>query len=91
MKDMEHNLIRYLQLLNERPLEFLASNMLNIITDPDVLQDFEQSSGRLLGVVYESHYHIMVVDLVEDNSGRRFAYERILAPNPTGAVVLVPI
>ncbi|HAE52537.1 MAG TPA: hypothetical protein DCG30_04710 [Ruminococcus sp.] len=57
---------RYLQLMKERPKLFLKSDMLNIIADSRSVAEFSEKSGRTMGVVYESPYSLLVVDLVED-------------------------
>lgn len=87
---MEERLKRYLELANTRPEDFCSRGYPRIILDPSDIVAFEQTDGREIGVRYESPYHLLVVDLVEDTDGRRFAYERFLAPCPGGAVVIIP-
>lgn len=92
---------RYLELLAERP-EAFADGMLNIITDEKLVDEFAEKTGKKPGVVYESPYHIMVVDLVCEKGegcdeaknaelGGCFTYERLLPAVPRGAVVAVPV
>lgn len=81
---------RYCALQKERPALFAASDVLRIITDEAAVQAFCRDTGRTVGVVYESRFSMMVVDLVEDSAGNRFAYER-LVPAQTGGVVSVPV
>lgn len=87
---------RYLQLREERPSAFLAGP-LEIITDTKIVDRFAEETGRELGVLYESSYHLLVVDLVRQSSPeergpeRYFAYERLLPAVERGAVVSVPM
>lgn len=88
----QHNLAwtRYVQLMAERPALFRQSDELQIITDKQAADEFMKGSGKTIGVVYESPYSLMLVDLVVDKSGRKFAYERLVPVN-TGAIVSVPV
>lgn len=82
---------RYLQLVAERPELFTQSDELEIVLDERAAGEFEARTGRTLGVVYESPYSMMLVDLVRDSTGHEYAYER-LVPAATGpAVVTVPV
>lgn len=62
---------------------------LKIVDDFQRIHDFEWEEGKRIGIRYESPYHKLVVDLVEDN-GHQFAYER-LVPAQEGAVVIVAL
>lgn len=86
----ENAWIRYCELMKERPELFRQSEYLEIETDRAAVEAFSRSSGREIGVVYESPYSMMVVDLVTDKSGRSFAYERVVPAN-MGGIVCVPI
>jgi len=68
------NLNRYFTILSERPELFFNRGPLKIISNREDLEAFEQQHCKL-GIVYESKYHILLVDLVEDERGRRFAYD----------------
>lgn len=81
---------RYLRLMEERPRFFASSSLLPIETDPKKIADFTARTGQTIGVVYESRYQIMVVDLVRGAEGL-FAYERVLPAAQGDAVVAVPI
>lgn len=83
--------LRYQELIKERPESFANNEQLTILTDEHSVEAFEQQSGQTIGVVYESPFNLMVVDLVEDPSGKRFAHERLLPVVNKGAVVAVPI
>lgn len=88
---MEKAWIDYMKLYKERPAAFAPSDELKIILDYDQVLAFEKDSGRHIGVLYESPYNILVVDLVQDPNGKRFAYERILPTVEKGGVVAIPI
>lgn len=80
---------RYLKLMKERPTLFTPSEFLQIITDKKTVQDFIKQSGKKIGVIYESPYSLLVVDLVLDQIGNMFTYER-LVPKNLGAIICVP-
>lgn len=82
---------RYIELLRLRPAAF-RGGMTEIITDRDEVNAYYEKNGRRLGVVYESPYHLLVVDLVrESGDAEPFAYERLLPAVESGAVVAVPV
>ena len=81
---------RYLCLMKEREELFLPSEALHIITDPELIRDFSERTGRRFGVLYQSPYSMLVVDLVEDGSGKRFAYERVV-PTQKNGIVCMPV
>lgn len=63
---------------------------LRIVTDRAAVLQYEASAeGRPIGIAYSSPYNQLLVDLVEDGQGRRFAYERVV-PAAKNAVVVVP-
>lgn len=80
---------RYLQLTKERPKIF-EGDFLYIIKNPEELRQYQEEHGLTLGVVYQSPYHIMVVDLVKDSSGHIFPYERIIPTATQQGVVMIP-
>lgn len=83
---------RYKKLMLERPEEFRPSEkgLLQIVTDSETIKRYEQETGRKIGVVYESPYHLMVVDLIYGGDDKYYTYERILEQHP-GAAVVLPI
>lgn len=81
---------RYLRLMEERPSAFADSPILPIETDPEEIARFTAHTGRTIGVVYESPYRLMVVDLVRGPEGL-FAYERVLPAAHGAAIVAVPV
>lgn len=81
---------QYLSLIQDRPEAFADTGSIHIVTDPAVVATFQEKTGRTIGVVYNSPYHLMVVDLVYEQEGKYFAYERILPTVKKGAVVVIP-
>ena len=77
MKTMDFHK-RYQELLKERPELFSQSDELKIITDEEVINGFEKDNNIQLGVLYESKFNMLIVDLVEDGKGVRFPYERLV-------------
>lgn len=67
-----------------------ASAPIKVIKDHGQVLEFEREpQGVPIGIMYSSPYSQLIVDLVEDKTGRRFAYERLI-PTNSGAVVIVP-
>ncbi len=78
----------YMKLMKERPEEFkIIPGGLQIITNVKELNEFYQETGKQLGVLYKSPYHMLVVDLVKYEGGKPFAYERLLSTATQGACV----
>ena len=69
---------KYLELSRTCTELFAQSEELPLVLDPKELYAFAQKSGRRIGIVYESHYHLMVVDVVRAKNGSLFAYERLM-------------
>lgn len=83
--------LRYLELKNQRPELFIDNGPIHIVFDEMVVEEFQQKTGRKIGVVYESKYSLMVVDLVYEVPRQYFAYERSVPAVQKGAVVTVPV
>lgn len=87
----QSNWEKYLSILEEDEDPSSSDGSLRIIKDLEQIHAFERNpNGRNIGILYESPYMKLVVDLVEDFEGNRFAYERIL-PNQKSAAVIIPI
>lgn len=85
----QNNIKEYIALTKNRPSLFKGDS-LTIIKDPITLHNYQKKSGQKLGIVYQSSYHTVVVDLVKDYDGRIFPYERIIPTTPSQGVVLIP-
>lgn len=81
----------YQELRQERPECFINNGQFTILTDEFIVEAFEQQYCRTIGVVYESPFNLMVVDLVETPDGKRFAYERLIPAVSKGSVAAIPI
>ncbi len=84
-------IMRYLRLIDEHPRLFAQNRNLKIVTDEAELRAHEQRSGERLGVVFENRYVRLVADLVENASGGRYAYVRILGDEPYNGVAVLPM
>lgn len=88
----------YCALMQERPELFSQNNSCEIITDHKTVKMFERRTGRTIGVVYQSDFNTLAVDLVRihkdsvttDSLENCIAYERII-PTETGGVISVPL
>ena len=83
--------LAYLRLMEERPEEFAPAKELAIVTDEAEVERFVRETGIQIGVLYQSAFRILVVDLVQGPDGACFAYERLLPAVPTDGVVAVPV
>jgi len=81
---------KYLVLMAQRPGEFRNNGPICIVSDRSTVEEFENKTGVVIGVRYESDYHYLVVDLVRGEDGKLFAYERVLSRASGAAVVCVP-
>lgn len=81
---------RYFDIVRLFPNFFRNNVSLNIILDKRVLEDYARSIDKQIGVIYESDYHIFIVDLVQNRSGDFFTYSRIISPNTNNGVVIIP-
>ena len=87
---MGNEWIRYMELKQEHPEYFKNSKIFTIEFNPDIIKNFEEKNGKKIGVIYESPYNILVVDLVYNQTGEYFTYERLLPAVKNGAVVCIP-
>ncbi|MDY6243456.1 MAG: NUDIX hydrolase [Lachnospiraceae bacterium] len=78
---------RYFQLMNDRPEEFANTGLINIEKNIDKFMVAAQVLNKPVGVVYESEYHLMVVDICIGKNGY-YTYERII-PKTQGIAVAV--
>ncbi len=83
-------LAKYFKLMKEYPQEFVNTGSLHIVTDKKVIREYVRNTGNRIGVLYESPYHMMVVDLVYNQPGEYFAYERLFPFDSGVGVVCVP-
>lgn len=81
---IKQNLIRkenmredYRALMKTRP-ELFKDGLIHIVTDEKIIREFEEETGRTIGIIYVSPYNMMVVDLVYIEEGKYFAYERLI-------------
>lgn len=81
---------RYFEIVKLFPDFFRNGETLNIVLDKKVLEDYTKNKSKQIGVIYESSYHIFVVDLIQNNSDDFFTYSRIINPNKNNGVVIIP-
>ncbi len=85
---MKREIERYMELMKERPEEFVNSGMIEIEKDPEKIALAAEKLDRPVGIVYESQYHLMVADVCIGNNGY-YTYERILPKVRKNAVVIL--
>lgn len=81
---------RYFQIVRLYPNFFRSNMSLNIVLNKNVLEDYAKSKNKQIGVIYESNYHIFIVDLIQNKSGEFFTYSRIINPNTNNGIVIIP-
>lgn len=80
----------YFALMKSRPELFSQSDVFPIVTDTQIIEEYEKSTGKKIGVLYKSKYNMLVADLINAND-KFFIYERII-PTATGrGVVCIPV
>ena len=80
----------YFKLMQQKPALFADSPILKIVTDRGTIEKFQREHNIKIGVIYRSHFHTLVVDLVESDDGM-FAYERIIPTAEGKGVVCIPV
>lgn len=88
---MNDSITRYFELLAERP--HLANDALHenliIELDKQALIAYQNQHNIKVGVVYESNYHILIVDLVHTGNQHYFTYERLIAKEQGVATIMI--
>ena len=91
MNTIEIELKKYFQLQKYRPELFKESDLLPIELDIKVIEKYMADTGKQIGVLYDSPYHMLIVDLIHDEKNDKYyTYERIVSPS-NDAVVIVPM
>ena len=85
----------YLSLRRDRPELFWGyvhkKPALNVVFNEDIIKNFEEASGREIGIMsIDDPYRRLVVDLLENpTNGKLFAYSRIV--NLKGGIAILPV
>lgn len=87
---IKERLDEYFRLMEERPQLFLSSDVIEIVKDRGILEEYTKNFGKELGVIYKSDYNLLVVDLVR-SCGNLFPYERIIPTADGRGVVCIPV
>ena len=84
----------YIQLMSERP-ELFANDesdfTIKIISDINVIREFEINNNITIGIVYQDQYVIFIKDLVTHPNGKIGPYIRLLPTTKASGVVILPI
>ena len=87
----DDSILQYLNYIQRYGLPYDYSEIMHIITDYDELLSYSREHNKKLGIIYQSEYHIFIVDLVENIRGERFPYERIIKTRQGNSVVIIPV
>ncbi|MBQ8526264.1 MAG: hypothetical protein IJ460_06085 [Clostridia bacterium] len=82
----------YFDLTTQRPELFLPSKQYPIVLDRKAMLDFEESTGKHIGIVFDnSPFYYAVSDLIAPEGKKNFAYARIIYCNPDkNGTVIIP-
>lgn len=80
---------KYVALVEGHDGDSADDSLLSIIRDENKANSYASEMKRPLGIIYDSPYNTLVVDLVRDKDGKEFAYERLI-PKADSGVVIVP-
>ncbi len=86
---MIERLEKYYEWMKKRPYMFQESELVSIETDKNKIEEYEKATGKEIGVVYESPFNTLVVDLIRKENGEYFTYERVMPTVEQGAVVIL--
>ena len=85
-----NNLDAYFHLMEKYPKLFTPSDIYPIVTDKKVIEEFITTTNKPVGIVYQSNYHLLVVDLIQNVDGGYYTYERVLHTKTGKGVVCIP-
>lgn len=88
--DIRKEMQEYVAFLHRRNFHYKTDSVLQLIDDPDLLADYSVRNGVRLGIIYQSRFHTMVVDLVRKQDGTLLPYERLVKTAEGNSVVMVP-
>jgi ADP-ribose pyrophosphatase len=81
---------KYFLLMEQRPQLFDDSDSLPIVKDREVIERFVTTTGKNIGVIYQSQYNLWIVDLIHSANGNLFTYERAVPSADGRGVVCIP-
>lgn len=87
MNNQENAHSSYKKLVSRLPDFFASQNGIEYVLDPKKIHEWEHTTGETIGVIHESKYEIMVVDLINKN-GELKSHGRIILPN--NGVIIIP-
>ena len=86
----ESRINAYFDLMETRPELFPMKS--DISTDKDSIMDYAIKNDKAVGVVYESPWHYLIVDVIVDSNGSpHHTYERYVSRTEQAGGVIVPI
>ena len=86
---MNPELKKYFVLMEKQPDLFKTSGELPICTDKHILLDFQEKTGRTLGVITENRgYWMILADLIQPHMASPFVYMRVVPYSGGGSVIL---
>ncbi|MCE5287186.1 MAG: NUDIX hydrolase [Pelosinus sp.] len=85
------SIAKYFRYISEFPNYFVSNRYIKIIMEKDEIENYILETKDKVGVVYENKYFAVIVDLVEDLSGKKQTYTRIINKNKYNGVLIIPV
>ncbi|MBD7986250.1 NUDIX hydrolase [Sporosarcina sp. Sa2YVA2] len=80
----------YLQFCSNHPEYFTQDHDIRIIVNEETLVQFATERDCQLGLIYETKYFWVVIDLIENAQHHRYPYMRVIHKEPSNGVVIIP-
>jgi|SRR5699024_342619 len=81
---------QYVQFYKNHPEYFKQDNDIQIVLDEAILSTFSQEKDCELGLIYETKYFWVLIDLIENAEKHRYPYMRVIHKEKSNGVVIIP-
>lgn len=81
---------QYIQFSKKFPEYFNQDKDILIVLDEATLTKFAKEEGCELGLIYETKYFWIVIDLIENAAKERYPYMRMIHKEKSNGVVMIP-
>lgn len=82
---------RYFSLMEQRPQLFADSEIMPIVKDREIIEEYIEETGKRIGVIYQSQYNAWIVDLICDKNNNLYTYERVVPGADGRGLVSIPV
>lgn len=81
---------QYIQFSKKHPEYFNQDKDIHIVLNETVLTKFAKEQDCELGLIYETKYFWIVIDLIENATRERYPYMRMIHKEKSNGVVMIP-